>query len=118
MKRILPIFFLLLFVFCAPADPPCATTPCPESIKKIGECPDEGCTRTQGHTFDQELDKRKNISSVKHDEYKMTPPETRWCPRKVRAQEKNQLVRLIDRRDIMLFQQHPEEAIHSVETAA
>ena len=63
MKRILPIFFLLLFVFCAPADPPCVTTPCPESITKIGDCPDEGCTRTEGHTFDQELDKRKNIRS-------------------------------------------------------
>jgi hypothetical protein len=63
MKRILPILFLLLFVFCAHADPPCVTTPCPESIKKIGECPDEGCTRSEGHKFDPELDKRKNVRS-------------------------------------------------------
>jgi hypothetical protein len=63
MKRILPILFLLLFVFCAPADTPCVTTPCAESIKKIEDCPDEGCTRKEGHQFDQELDKRKNIRS-------------------------------------------------------
>ena len=63
MKRILPIFFLLLFVFCAPADPPCVTTPCAENINKIADCPDEGCTRTEGHKFDQELDKRKNVQS-------------------------------------------------------
>jgi hypothetical protein len=63
MKRILPILFLLLFVFCAPADPPCVTTPCEENINKIADCPDEGCTRREGHEFDQELDKRKNIQS-------------------------------------------------------
>lgn len=45
------------------------------------------------------------------DEYNMQPPEMRWMVRKNRAQEKNQLVRLIDRRDIMLFQQHPDEPV-------
>lgn len=75
MKRILPILFLLLFVFCAPADPPCVTTPRPESIKKIGECPDERCTRSQGHTFDQEVDKRKNISS---DDQQLVLRSIRW----------------------------------------
>ena len=69
MKRILPILFLLLFVFCAPADPPCVDTDCPKdqngrwTITKIADCPDEGCTRSEGHQFDQELDKRKNIRS-------------------------------------------------------
>jgi hypothetical protein len=41
-------------------------TACPKGskkIKKIDDCPDEGCTTTQGHKFDQELDKRKNIWS-------------------------------------------------------
>jgi hypothetical protein len=57
------MLFLLLFVFCAPADTPCVTTPCAENINKIADCPDEGCTRTEGHKFDQELDKRKNIQS-------------------------------------------------------
>lgn len=63
MKNPLTLLFLLVFVFCAPADPTCVTTPCSESIKKIADCPDEGCTRTEGHRFDQELDKRKNIRS-------------------------------------------------------
>jgi len=63
MKQILPILFLLLFVFCAPADTPCVTTPCAESIKKIEDCPDEGCTRTKHHKFDPELNKLKNIRS-------------------------------------------------------
>ena len=63
MKQTLTLLFLLVFVFYAPADPSCVTTPCSESIKKIEDCPDEGCTRTEGHEFDQELDKRKNISS-------------------------------------------------------
>ena len=56
MKLTPTLLFLLVFVFCAPADPPCATTPCSESIKKIAKCPDEGCTRKEGHKFDQELD--------------------------------------------------------------
>ena len=69
MKRPLTLLFLLVSVFCAPADPPCVTTPCPKdqngrwTITKIADCPDEGCTRTEGHEFDQELDKRKNIRS-------------------------------------------------------
>lgn len=75
MKRTLTLLFLLSSVFCASADPPCVTTPCPESIKKIGECPDEGCTRTKGHTFDQELDKRKNIQS---DDQKPEVRDIRW----------------------------------------
>ncbi len=75
MKRILPILFLLLFVFCAPADPPCVTTPCPENINKIADCPDEGCTRTEGHKFDQELDKRKNIRS---DDQQAVLRSIRW----------------------------------------
>jgi hypothetical protein len=75
MKRTLTLLFLLSSVFCASADPPCVTTPCPESIKKIGECPDEGCTRTQGHTFDQELNKRKNIQS---DDRQPEVRDIRW----------------------------------------
>jgi hypothetical protein len=63
MKRPLTLLFLLIPVFCASADPPCVTTPCAENINKIADCPDEGCTRTEGHKFDQELDKRKNIQS-------------------------------------------------------
>jgi hypothetical protein len=63
MKRTLTLLFLSASVFCAPADPPCVTTPCSEGIKKITDCPDEGCTRKEGHEFDQELDKRKNIRS-------------------------------------------------------
>ena len=51
------------------------TTPCPESIKKIGECPDEGCTRTKGHPFDQELNKRKNIKS---DDRQPEVRDIRW----------------------------------------
>jgi hypothetical protein len=75
MKRILPILFLLLFVFCAPADPPCVTTPCGENINKIADCPDEGCTRSEGHKFDQELDKRKNIQS---DDQQAVLRSIRW----------------------------------------
>jgi len=63
MKPTLTIVFLLASVFCALADPPCVSTPCSANIKKIEDCPDEGCTRSQGHEFDQELDKRKNIRS-------------------------------------------------------
>src|SRR5438552_15565199 len=63
MKRTLTLLFLLASVFCAPADPPCVTTPCLQSIKKIADCPDEGCTRTEGHQFDPELNKLKNIRS-------------------------------------------------------
>src|SRR5438132_9764110 len=75
MKRILPILFHLLFVVCALADPPCVTTPCAENINKIADCPDEGCTRTEGHKFDQELDKRKNIQS---DDQQPVPRTIRW----------------------------------------
>ena len=75
MKRTLTLLFLLSSVFCASADPPCVTTPCPESIKKIGECPDEGCTRTKGHPFDQELNKRKNIQS---DDRQPEVRDIRW----------------------------------------
>jgi hypothetical protein len=66
MKRILPILFLLLFVFCAPADPqqPCSDRPCPEGIADIAHCPDEGCGPPDpNHPVDQELNKRKNIRS-------------------------------------------------------
>ena len=63
MKRILPVVFLSIVVFYASADPPCATTPCSENVKKIADCPDDGWTRTEGHQFDSELDKRKNIRS-------------------------------------------------------
>jgi hypothetical protein len=63
MKRTLPVLFVLISVFCAPGDPPCMTTPCTEDINEIGDCPDDGCTRTEGHQFDSELDKRKNIRS-------------------------------------------------------
>ena len=75
MKRILPILFPLLFVFCAPADTPCVTTPCAESTKKIEDCPDEGCTAKEGHQFDQELDKRKNIRS---DDQQLVLRSIRW----------------------------------------
>ena len=75
MKQTLTLLFLLVFVFYAPADPPCVTTPCSESIKKIEDCPDEGCTRTEGHEFDQELDKRKNIRS---DDQQTVLRSIRW----------------------------------------
>src|SRR6266446_4042731 len=75
MKQTLPLLFLLVSVFCAPADPPCVTTPCSQSIKKIADCPDEGCTRTEGHEFDQELDKRKNIRS---DDQQPVRRSIRW----------------------------------------
>lgn len=45
------------------------------------------------------------------EEYGMNPPEMRWCARKVRSQEKNQTVRLIDDRKIMRFRQHPQESV-------
>ena len=66
MKLSLPMFFLLLRVFCAPAD--CVNTPCPQDenkhwiITEIGDCHDP-CTRKKDHEFDPELDKRKNICS-------------------------------------------------------
>jgi hypothetical protein len=59
----LTLFFLLVSIFCAPADPPCVTTGCPDNVTKIADCPDEGCTRIEGHQFDQQLDKLKNIRS-------------------------------------------------------
>src|SRR5438876_6740270 len=64
MKRILPIFFLLLPVFCAPAD--CPDKPCPPGTNSIGDCPDEGCRKKAfdpDHPYDPELNKRKNIRS-------------------------------------------------------
>jgi len=56
MKRILPILFLLVSVFYAPAD----AQSCPEGINNITDCPDEGCG---DHAFDPELNKQKNIRS-------------------------------------------------------
>ena len=56
MKRTLIILFLLVSVFCAPAD----AQPCPEGINHITDCPDVGCG---DHAFDPELNKRKNIRS-------------------------------------------------------
>ena len=68
MKRILPILFLLVSIFCAPAN----AQPCPESISDITECPDEGCG---DHAFDPELNKRKNIRS---DDQQPTLRSIRW----------------------------------------
>jgi len=45
------------------------------------------------------------------EEYAMNPPEMRWCARKVRSQEKDQTVRLIDDRKHMRFIQHPDEQV-------
>ena len=75
MKRPLTIVFLLVSVFCAPADPPCVTTPCTDGIHNIADCPDEGCTRSEGHQFDQELDKRKNVRS---DDQQAVLRSIRW----------------------------------------
>jgi hypothetical protein len=64
MKRTLLIFFLLLPVFCAPAD--CPDKPCPPGINSIGDCPDEGCRKKAfdpDHPYDPELNKRKNMRS-------------------------------------------------------
>ena len=66
MKRILPILFLSLFVFCAPANPqqPCPDRPCPKGIADVAHCPDEGCGPPDpDHPCDPELNKRKNIRS-------------------------------------------------------
>ena len=69
MKRNTTLFFLLLFVFRAPAYSQCADTDCPKKqngqrkIQHFGDCPDEGCTRTKHHKFDPELNKLKNIRS-------------------------------------------------------
>jgi hypothetical protein len=66
MKLPLATILLLASTFGAFADPTCSTTPCPkgsEKIKKIADCPNGGCTTKEGHEFDQELDKRKNIQS-------------------------------------------------------
>jgi hypothetical protein len=56
------VLFLLVFVFCAPAEPqqPCPESPCPDGITKIADCPDEGCG---DHAFDPELNTGKNIRS-------------------------------------------------------
>jgi hypothetical protein len=56
MKRTLLILFLLVSVFCAPAD----AQPCRDGINHITDCPDEGCG---DHEFDPELNKQKNIRS-------------------------------------------------------
>ena|SRR5262249_25330494 len=72
MKPTRGIVFLLLPVFCSAADPKsganpqCTSTPCPKKVlqtNKIADCPDAGCTQTEGHKFDPELDKLKNIRS-------------------------------------------------------
>jgi hypothetical protein len=65
MKHLLPFLFLVTFVLWAPAEPPCATTSCSESVKTIADCPDDGCNdkEHEGHKFDQQLDKLKNIRS-------------------------------------------------------
>ena len=66
MKRTLVILFLLVSVFCAPADAqPCPDTLCPDGITKIADCPDEGCAHAPdpNHPVDPELNKRKNIRS-------------------------------------------------------
>src|SRR6266498_4447287 len=60
MKRTLIILFLLVSVFCAPAD----AQPCPDGINDITDCPDEGCG---DHEFDPELNKQKNIRSDDHE---------------------------------------------------
>jgi hypothetical protein len=74
MKQNLTLLFMFVSVFCARADPPCVSTPC-SGITKIADCPDEGCTRTQGHQFDQELDKRKNTRS---DDQQAVLRSIRW----------------------------------------
>ena len=61
MKHVLPILLLLASALGALVD--CVTTPCSQGIDKIADCPDDGCTRTEGHEFDRELDKRKNVRS-------------------------------------------------------
>jgi hypothetical protein len=60
------VLFLLVFVFCAPADSqePCPDRSCPPGITNIGDCPDEGCRKKPFdpyHPYDSELNKRKNI---------------------------------------------------------
>lgn len=44
------------------------------------------------------------------EEYRKDPPEQRWCMRKVRSEEKNQEVLLIDDRKHMRMIQHPQQA--------
>ena len=68
MKRTLTILFLLVSVFCAPAN----AQPCPEGINNITDCPDEGCG---DHAFDPGLNKRKNIRS---DDQQPTLRSIRW----------------------------------------
>ena len=52
------------------------------------------------------------ILAQSEDEYKKDPSEMRWCARKVRAQERDQTVLLIDDRKRMRFIQHPSEMTH------
>ena len=68
MKRSLIILFLLVSVFCAPAD----AQPCPDGINNITDCPDEGCG---DHAFDPQLNKQKNIRS---DDQQPTLRSIRW----------------------------------------
>src|SRR5215831_2400555 len=75
MRRSAAIVFLLASGFCASADPPCVTTPCMDGINSIADCPDEGCTRSEGHQFDQGLDELKNIRS---DDQQAVVRSIRW----------------------------------------
>ena len=67
MKHLLPFLFLVTFVLWAPAEPPCVTTSCSESVKTIADCPDDGCNaknaKKHDHPIDPQLDKLKNIRS-------------------------------------------------------
>jgi hypothetical protein len=69
MKRILILLLPLVSVFCVRAD----TLPCPNGIKKIINCPEEGCG---DHDFDPELNKRKNIRA--DDQQQPTPRSIQW----------------------------------------
>lgn len=76
MKRPLTIVFLLVSVFCAPAD--CPDKPCPPGITNIGDCPDEGCRKSPpdpDHPYDPELNKRKNLRS---DDQQAVLRSIRW----------------------------------------
>ena len=69
MKAALGTLFFLLPVFCPAAYAQCTSTPCPNKVLetgKIADCPDEGCTQEEGHKFDVQLDKLKNIRSDEH----------------------------------------------------
>jgi len=46
-----------------------------DGINSIADCPDEGCTRTEGHQFDQGLDELKNIRS---DDQQAVVRSIRW----------------------------------------